>query len=276
MIVGKNIGIIMSNQLSQLSGTDLGVRASTHDAGRAILYALAVGAAATDLDLVYERDLRVLPTFGCALGLWAVESAGRLGAYDPKASLHVAQKIRIDRPLPASGSLEMRGRISNVYDKGKAALVEVEVASEFFTAIYTIFLPGMGGWGGDRGPSASVAADVAYTQTTDTATRPELAALYRLTGDLHPVHIDPEVARANGFPRPILHGLCTLGISARIIASQHGVHPTDLKSLEARLTSPVLPGDSLTVMSGQKDGRIHFQTLSNGAVVLGNGRAVFG
>ncbi len=266
----------MSNQLSQLSGTDLGVHVSTHEANRAILYALAVGAAASDLDLVYERDLRVLPTFGCALGLWAVESAGRLGAYDPKSSLHVAQKIQIHRPLPASGSIEMRGRISHVYDKGKATLVEVEVASEYFTAIYTVFLPGVGGWGGDRGPSASATADVVYTETTVMATRPELAALYRLTGDLHPVHIDPEVARANGFPRPILHGLCTLGISARIIAGQHGAHPADLSSLEARLTSPVLPGDSLTVVSGKKDGRIYFQTLSKGAVVLGNGQAVFG
>lgn len=275
-MAGKDIGIIMSRQLSQLSGTDLGVHTSTHDASKAILYALAVGAAPSELDLVYERDLRVLPTFGCALGLWAVEAAGRLGAYDPRSSLHVAQKIQVHRPLPAAGSIQMHGRISNVYDKGKAALVEVEVASEFFTAIYTIFLPGLGGWGGDRGPSASAPADVAYTETTETATSPGLAALYRLTGDLHPVHIDPEVARANGFPRPILHGLCTLGISARIIAGQHGVHPAELRSLEARLTSPVLPGDPLTVVSGEQDGLIHFQTLSKGTVVLGNGQAAFG
>jgi acyl dehydratase len=273
---GKDIGIIMSRLLSELSGTDLGVHASTHDASKAILYALAVGAAPSDLDLVYERDLRVLPTFGCALGLWAVEAAGRLGAYDPRSSLHVAQKIQVHRPLPAAGSIQMHGRVPNVYDKGKAALVEVEVASEFFTAIYTIFLPGMGGWGGDRGPSVSAPADVVYTETTETDTSPGLAALYRLTGDLHPVHIDPEVARANGFPRPILHGLCTLGISARIIADQHGVHPAELRSLEARLTSPVLPGDPLTVASGNQDGLIHFQTLSRGTVVLGNGKATFG
>ncbi len=103
-----------------------------------------------------------------------------------------------------------------------------------------------------------------------------MAALYRLTGDLHPVHIDPEVARANGFPRPILHGLCTLGISARVVARQHGVHPADLRYLEARLTAPVLPGDSLAVASGRRDDGIHFRTLSKGAVVLGGGKAVFG
>lgn len=266
----------MPNDLSQLAGRDLGTHASAYDANKAILYALAVGAAASDLDLVYERDLRVLPTFGCALGLWAVESAGRLGAYDPKTSLHVAQKIQVHRPLPTSGGVDMQGRIANVFDKGKAALVEVEVTSEFFTAIYTIFLPGMGGWGGDRGPSASPSTDVAFTEATETGTSPELAALYRLTGDLHPVHIDPELARANGFLRPILHGLCTLGISARIIARQHDFHPAELRSLEARLTSPVIPGDALTVESGKQSEEIHFRTLSKDTVVLGNGKAVFG
>ncbi|MFC5427449.1 MaoC/PaaZ C-terminal domain-containing protein [Paraburkholderia denitrificans] len=249
---------------------------STYDANKVILYALAVGATASDLDLVYERDLRVLPTFGCALGLWAVESAGRLGAYDPRSSLHVAQKIQVHQPLPASGSIEMHGRIANVFDKGKAALVEVEVTSGFFTATYTIFLPKMGGWGGDRGPSTTSTTDVAFTYATETGTTPELAALYRLTGDLHPVHIDPEVASTNGFPRPILHGLCTLGISARIVARQHDIHPAELRYLEARLTSPVLPGDSLTVESGTHNDGIYFQTLSKGTVVLGNGKAVFG
>src|SRR5690606_30677776 len=177
---------------------------------------------------------------------------------------------------PASGSIGMRGRVAHVYDKGKAALLEIEVESEFFTAAYTIFLPGLGGWGGDRGPSAAPAADLAFTQATEVATTPELAALYRLTGDLHPVHIDPEVARNNGFSRPILHGLCTLGISARVVARQHGVHSADLRSLEARLTSPVLPGESLTVESGRGDEGIHFRTLSNGVAVLSGGKAVFG
>lgn len=265
----------MSNHLSQLAGTELGVHAASYDANKAILYALTVGAAASDLDLVYERDLRVLPTFGCALGLWAVEAAGRLGAYDPKLSLHVAQKIQLHQSLPSSGSIEMRGRVANVYDKVKAALIEVEVDSGFFKAVYTIFLPKMGGWGGDRGPANAAAADVGFTASTETTTRPELAALYRLTGDLHPVHIDPEVARKNGFERPILHGLCTLGMSARIIARQHGLHPAELRYLEARLTSPVLPGDALTVQSGKQDDEIHFQTLSKGAVVLGNGKAIF-
>lgn len=265
----------MFNNLAQLAGNDLGLYVSTYDANKAILYALTVGAAASDLDLVYERDLRVLPTFGCALGLWAVESAGRLGAYDPKLSLHVAQKIHVHRSLPASGSIEMHGRIANVFDKGKAALVEVEVVSEFFTATYSIFLPKMGGWGGDRGPSTSPMTDVAFTDATETGTHPELAALYRLTGDLHPVHIDPEVAGINGFPRPILHGLCTLGISARIIACQHDFHPAELKYLEARLTSPVIPGDSLTVESGKQNDGIYFQTLSKDTLVLGNGKAVF-
>lgn len=265
----------MTDKLSQLAGTDLGVHVSSHDSSRAILYALAVGARASQLDLVYERDLRVLPTFACALGLWAVESAGRLGAYDPRASLHVAQKIIVHRPLEKAGSIEMQGRIANVYDKGKAAIVDIEVDSAFFTATYTIFLPGMGGWGGDRGPSSAAGDAPVFDSSSEFETSPDLAALYRLTGDLHPVHIDPELAKANGFARPILHGLCTLGITARVIAVQHGFHPADLRFLEARLTAPVLPGDVLQIESVLMGTRASFRTLAGGNTVLGNGIAGF-
>ena len=105
--------------LADLAGTDLGTRAATYDDTAVILYALAVGASATDLDLVYERDLRTLPTYACALGLWAVEGAGRLGAYDPKRSLHAAQRLVVHESLPTRGEIPMTGRIAGVLDKGK-------------------------------------------------------------------------------------------------------------------------------------------------------------
>lgn len=261
--------------LANLAGTDLGTSTATYDDTAVILYALAVGASATDLDLVYERDLRTLPTYACALGLWAVEAAGRLGAYDPKRSLHAAQRLVVHQPLPTRGEIAMTGRIAGVLDKGKAALVQIEVSSPYFSATYDIFLPGLGGWGGERGPSAPVAEPAQLDHHARVETDEDLAALYRLTGDRHPVHIDPDVAQANGFDRPILHGLCTLGIAARTIAGQVGAHPADLTELEVRLAAPVLPGDTLEVRSGAHGDGVDFEAAVGDTIVLKGGRARF-
>lgn len=266
----------MTVQLADLPGTDLGSHTASYGDTDSILYALAVGASATDLNLVYERDMRTLPTYACALGLWAVEAAGRLGAYDPKRSLHASQRLEVHKQMPKAGDIPMTGRIANVYDKGKASIAEVEVTSPYFSAFYSIFLPGLGGWGGDRGPSSKPTGEpVEMTEKSAYQTDVDQAALYRLTGDRHPLHIDTEVATANGFERPILHGLCTLGISARIVAEQMGSNPADLTSLSARLAAPVLPGDALTVASGQRDGEVHFEAQSGETTVIGQGRATF-
>jgi acyl dehydratase len=261
--------------VADLAGTDLGTHTVSYDDTAAILYALAVGAASTDLELVYERDLVVLPTYACALGLWAVESAGRLGAYDAKRSLHASQRLLVHGPLPVGGSIEMTGRIANVYDKGKAALVEIEVRASVFSATYSIFLPGLGGFGGERGASAVAGTPVELVNETTFETGFDLAALYRLTGDRHPVHIDGAVAEANGFARPILHGLCTLGIAARIVAKQIGAHPAGLAELDVRLASPVLPGDTLEVLSGERDGVVSFEARVGETTVLSSGKARF-
>ena len=262
--------------LAELAGTDLGTRTVSYDDTAAILYALAVGATATDLDLVYERDLRTLPTYACALGLWAVEAAGRLGAYDPTRSLHASQRLVVRAEMPPGGEIPMTGRIGNVYDKGKASLVEVGVTSPYFEATYSIFLPGTGGWGGDRGPATAAADPVPLTNATLVPTSPDLAALYRLTGDRHPVHIDTTVAESNGFARPILHGLCTVGIATRVIAAQVGAHPAELRELQVRLAAPVLPGDILEVLSGTRDDEVHFEVRVGETTVLSGGRARFG
>lgn len=264
-----------SPTLGELSGTDLGARAVSFEDTAAILYALAVGASSSDLDLVYERDLRVLPTFACALGLWAVEAAGQLGAYDPSRALHASQRLVMHDPLPVGSSIKMSGRIANVYDKGKAALIEIEASSSVFSATYGIFLPGLGGWGGDSGASARLDEPIDFTHETRFVTSPDLAALYRLTGDRHPVHIDPAVAEANNFARPILHGLCTLGIAMRIVALQTAVHPADLAELAVRLTAPVLPGDTLAVVSGEGGGVVQFGARVGETTVLSSGRARF-
>lgn len=262
--------------LAELAGTSLGDHEVSYRDTDTLLYALTLGAQPDELDLVYERDQRVLPTYGCALGLWAVEAAGRLGAYDPHRSLHASQGLHVKKPLPPHGAITMSGRVENVWDKGKASMVDIKVDCEYFTATYTIFLPGIGGWGGERGPKSQQAQSPEFNRISQFTTSRDLAALYRLTGDRHPVHIDPEVAKPNGFDRPILHGLCTLGISVRMLAEQAGSHPAELTTLNVRLSAPVLPGQTLEVSSGSDGGVNHFDTRVGDAVVLSGGQATFG
>lgn len=232
--------------MTDLSGHDLGSHVVTFEDGDAILYAIAIGAEADRLDLVFERDLRVIPTYACALGLWAVEAAGDLGAYDRTSSLHVGQSLEVRAPL-AAGPVKMTARVADVWDKGRASVVNIEVTAAAFTAGYTIFLPGVGGWGGDRGPSSPKPEPIHPSWTATLTTSRESAALYRLTGDRHPVHVDPEVATMMGFERPILHGLATLGMATRALAGAVGAHPAELRTLESRLVGPVLPGQALHV-----------------------------
>lgn len=233
--------------IAQLAGTDLGATTRTYAARDAILYALAVGAPHDDLTLTYERDLRVLPAFATTLGLWAVEAAGALGVYDPTTSLHVTQRLEMLAPLPPTAEVPMRGMITQVWDRGSAAMVDIEVEAEWFKLSYGIYLKGLGGFGGNEPPRPRESdRSNAVPVTTTYATRPEQAALYRLTGDLHPVHIDPDVAGANGFSRPILHGLCTFGIAVREASNATGRHPTEIRTAEARFAAPVLPGEEIT------------------------------
>lgn len=265
-----------------LIGLDLGTREIGWTERDAILYAIACGAGADELDLVYERDLRPLPGLVSALGLWAVEQCGDLGVYDRKKSLHVSQGIEIHAPgirapegsafLPRNARFPAQGRVAAVWDKGKATIVEIEVVSEIFTATYSIFLPGVGGWGGVNAPAA-VRADAApaLTPVAEYATSPGQAVLYRLTGDLHPVHVDVEVARSYGFERPILHGLCTLGIALRLLGPASGSHPAALQSATARLSAPVLPGDVLTVRAASWDGGLGFDVVAGDRQVLKDG-----
>lgn len=235
-------------RIPDLVGWDLGEQSCQYFEHDVILYALAVGATATELDLVYETRLRVLPTFPLTLGLWAVRAAGALGAYDPAATLHVGQTLTVLAPLPREGALNMRAAVSNVWDKGRAALVEVSVACEYFEAVYTIFIPGGGGFGGERGGSSAIPSPENLANITTTVTTSEhQAALYRLTGDLHPVHIDPAAAQAVGFDRPILHGLCTLGGVALAVSRAVDRDPATLTALDARFMAPVFPGSTLDV-----------------------------
>ncbi|MFI6874804.1 MaoC/PaaZ C-terminal domain-containing protein [Streptomyces sp. NPDC050400] len=233
--------------VSPWQGRDLGTRTVSCTARDAILYALAVGAPADRLDLVYEERLRVLPTFALTLAQWAPDALGALGAFDVTTAVHGSQRLVVKRPLEVDRDLAMSARVVHVWDKGTAAVFDVEVSSEYFTATWSIFAPGGGGFGGDRGPSAPRRPDRPPERGGSVATHSRQAALYRLLGDRHAMHIDPGAARAAGMSRPFLHGLCTLAACLLPLAGDLGVHPADLVELEARFAAPVFPGDRLVV-----------------------------
>ena len=263
---------------------DLGTRTVRYDDRDAILYALAVGAAATDLDLVFEDRLRVLPTFALTRAQWAPEVLGDAGAFDVATAIHGAQRLRVRAPLPKEGELELTARVGEVWDKGSAAIFEVVVECAYFAATWWLFTPGRGGFGGERGPSAQRRPegppDLAFTVDTS----PGQAALYRLLGDRHPLHIDPEAARTAGMPRPILHGLCTLATIALPLAGRMGAHPAGLVALDGRFTAPVFPGDRLQVTGwqagdegdeGDEGATVLFEAAVDGTTVVAGGRAQF-
>ena len=235
--------------IEELRGRDLGQRSVDYEERDAILYAIAVGARPVELPLVYERDLRVLPTFALTLGLWAVEVAGSLGVYDATSSLHVSQTLRMHHSLPPSGDVDMIATVANVWDRGNAAVGDVETPSEWFDATYAIYLKGLGGFGGEQ-PPRDVVGGADEPRAATFRTTPEQAVLYRLTGDRHPIHVDPEVASAGGFERPILHGLCTLGIATLETSRLLDRDPTTVQTLRARFAAPVLPGDTLVIEAG--------------------------
>lgn len=253
------------------AGTDLGRRVVAYDDRDAILYALAVGATADDLDLVFEERLRVLPTFALTLAQWAPDELGLLGAFDAATAVHGSQRLVVKAPLPRSGKVELAARVGAVWDKGSAAAFEVVVESEAFEATWSIFAPGRGGFGGERGPSSPPRPAVEPAYSVPLATSPDQAALYRLLGDRHHMHIDPAAARAAGQPRPFLHGLCTLAATVLPLACALGARPADLALLEGRFSAPVFPGDLLEVRAW--DGA--FEVLSGEAPVITAGSIAF-
>lgn len=253
------------------AGRALGERTVGYTERDAILYALAVGAGAERLDLVFEERLRVLPTFGLTLAQWAPDVLAAAGAFDDRA-VHGSQILEVHEALPRSGELTLAARVGNVWDKGSAAIFEVIVECRQFAATWSIFAPGRGGFGGDRGPARASAVEREEPRILALPTAVDQAALYRLTGDRHHIHIDPAASARIGQPRPILQGLCTLAAATIPLAEAIGAHPADLAELSGRFSGPVVPGDLLELRTWA-DGA--FDVRHDGTSVIDDGRAVF-
>jgi acyl dehydratase len=174
--------------------------------------------------------------------------------------LHGGQTLEIHRPIPADGTATATGRIAAVYDKGKAAVLvmRTEVADAegpLWTNDAQIFVRGEGGWGGDRGPSTRVEPPTGEPdRTVERPIRPDQALLYRLSGDYNPLHADPEFAKRAGFDKPILHGLCTYGITLKaVVDTLLGGDVTRVRSYTTRFAGVVFPGETLRIRMWRGD-----------------------
>ena len=225
-----------------------------------ILYALAIGMGADpengdELPFVYEKNLKAVPTLATVVSWGANIGAEKMGL-NRALTVHGEESITWHQPLPATGSVIAKSRVAAAYDKGeKGAVVEREMqlrdadGTLLVSLIRTAFARGDGGFGGpSETPPPHQVPRRAADLMLEFATRPDQALLYRLCGDRNPLHADPAVAKAGGFPRPILHGLCTYGICCRAILQAYcGLEPARMRSLSVRFSAPVLPGDRIAV-----------------------------
>ncbi|MEU8540956.1 MaoC/PaaZ C-terminal domain-containing protein [Streptomyces sp. NPDC048717] len=226
------------------------------------LYHLGLGAGVPandpeELRYTLESRLHVLPSFATVAGA-GMGVVGGLGApgidIDLAAVLHGGQSITLHRPLPVAGRAVTTSRVAAVYDKGKAAVLVLrsEAADEdgpLWTSDARIFVRGEGGWGGDRGPSERL--DVpgrAPDATVERPIREEQALLYRLSGDWNPLHADPEFAKLAGFDRPILHGLCSYGMTLKaVVDTLLDGDVTRVRGYRTRFAGVVFPGETLRI-----------------------------
>jgi acyl dehydratase len=260
---------------------------SSYEVDDVILYHLGIGAGvpatdANELEYTYEKNLKVLPSFGVtpvfsAMGASLFNAPGL--KFNPAMLLHGEQDIEIHRPLPTSAQLESQVRIAGIYDKGKAALVVLEVKSSeggspLFTNRFSLFLRGEGGFGGDSGPKAgNEAPSRAPDLTVESKTLPQQALLYRLSGDKNPLHADPEFAKMGGFDTPILHGLCSFGIVCKAAVDRAlGGDVTKVARYQARFAGVFFPGETM-VTSIWREGKqllLSAKSKERGAPVLSN------
>ncbi len=245
-----------------IAGSDLGSFSSAWDADDVILYHLGLGAGVPqtdpgELEYCLEDRLKVLPSFsvngpmGVMAGLLSLEGAN----FPPTALLHGEHEMIVHAPLPRSATVTHHGRVAEVWDKGKAALLVVEAdtstedGQKLVTNRYHAFIRGEGGFGGEKGTSRTVdLPDRAPDASVRKPTMLQQALLYRLCGDKNPMHSDPAISKFGGFDVPLLHGLCTYGIALKAVVDEIlDEDVTKVAKYSTRFAQPVFPGDTLQV-----------------------------
>lgn len=267
-----------------------------------MLYALGIGLGAdpmnrAELPFVYERELKVVPTAATVLSSAGAairkrdEAPPREGWRESDINflmvVHGEQKVELHKPLPDYGTFTAEQRVVGAFDKGpgKGAVVINETTwtdqkgEKVATLTGSIFARGDGGFGGpsEGAPEPHAVPERAPDISVDFTTRPDQALLYRLNGDRNPLHSDPDVAKMAGFDRPILHGLCTYGITCRAVLQEiTGWDPTQILSHQVRFSAPVFPGDTVTVDLWRDGTVISFEARvkARGVTVIKNGKTV--
>jgi len=253
-----------------------------------ILYHLGVGAGvgkatdARELEYAYEARLKVLPSYAVIPIFGSMGSLGSVPGININFMmvLHGEQDVEIHRPIPTSATVVSEAKVVGLYDKGKAALIVLEVATRekggepLFTNRFSIFARGEGGFGGDAGPKpGNIAPDRAPDLEVESPTVAHQALLYRLSGDKNPLHIDPDFAKMGGFDTPILHGLCSYGIVCKAVVDNLLDGAVDqVARYQARFAGVVFPGETI-VTSMWKDGNqilLSAKTKERGTPVISN------
>jgi acyl dehydratase len=257
-----------------------------------MLYALGVGLGhdpmnRDELAFVYEKNLKPLPTLAAVLGYPGFWARDLDTGIDWVRLVNGEQGVTLHRPLAPSGTVLGRTRIVEVVDKGtgKGALVYTErkvtdkASGELIaTVTQTTFCRADGGFGGPprETPPPHKIPERAPDLVCDLATRPEAALIYRLSADRNPLHVDPDVAKAAGFPRPILHGLGTFGVVGHaVLKSVCGYDPNRLASITGRFSAPVFPGETIRTEIWRDGAVVSFRALvpERNVVAMNNGRA---
>ncbi|XP_012819283.1 peroxisomal multifunctional enzyme type 2 isoform X1 [Xenopus tropicalis] len=244
-----------------------------------ILYALGVGMSTRDPDhlkFLYEgsEDFSCLPSFGVIVSQAAFMSGGLASVpglnIDFTRVLHGEQYLEIYKPLPTSGEMTSHATVADIMDKGSGAIILLDVHTYHGVDLvcynqFSVFVVGAGGFGGKRSSSKAKATANPPSRPPDVvvtdATNADQAALYRLSGDWNPLHIDPSFAAMGGFEKPILHGLCSFGFSARHVLKHFANNDvTKFKAIKVRFAKPVLPGQTLQTEMWKEGNRIFLQT----------------
>lgn len=264
----------------------------SYQARDTILYALGAGAGSDPLDegdlrYVYEDGLVALPSMAVVLGYPGFWLKEQNTGVDWQRLLHGEQGMVLHRPLPVSGTVIGRTKVTGLVDKGEGKGALLYSKRDVFdkasgdllaTLTSTSFLRGDGGFGGASGPARAFhpipprAADASL----DLPTLPQAALIYRLSGDYNPLHADPKVAAAAGFPRPILHGLCTYAVACRAVLRLACVNEAHrLKAMEVRFSAPVFPGETIRTEIWRDGAELAFRcwAVERNVKVLDNGRA---
>jgi acyl dehydratase len=250
----------------------------------ALLYAVGIGAGTDELQYTTENtkniDQKVFPTFAVIVGGGGIPMR-EVGSFNPTLMVHGEQGIELLSEIPAEGEIESVGECTAIYDKGSAAVLEftsesknVATGEVLLRTRTSLFCRGEGGWGGDRGPSEKIQFPSRPSdQQVSYKTREDQALTYRLSGDRNPLHSDPSFAAMGGFEKPILHGLCTYGFTGRGLLNEIcGGDAGRFKSMNARFSKPVFPGDTLTVSIWVDGSEAWFKTTNqNGDVVIDQG-----